>query len=64
MSSMKASKPKKTGYMAMKISASLKKRIEEMAQKEHRSIADQVAYLVEKGLSVIETGNSNEKPVA
>ena len=63
MSNMKSSKPKKTAYMSMKISAPLKKRIEEMAQKEHRSIADQMAYLVEKGLSALEaapaTGTSN-----
>jgi len=63
MSFMKSSKPKKTAYVAMKISAPIKKRIEEMAQKEHRSIADQMAYLVEKGLSALEaapaTGTSN-----
>jgi hypothetical protein len=53
---MKTSKAKKTAYLSMKISAPLKKRIEEMAQKEHRSLADQMTYLVEKGLSVLETG--------
>jgi len=56
MTTMKTSKEKKTSYVAMKISAPLKKRIEEMAQKEHRSIADQVAYLVEKGLMALEAG--------
>ena len=56
MSTMKTSKAKKTSYVAMKISAPLKKRIEEMAQKEHRSIADQMAYLVEKGLLALEKG--------
>jgi len=56
MLTMKTSKPKKTSYVAMKISAPLKKRIEEMAQKEHRSIADQMAYLVEKGLLALEKG--------
>jgi hypothetical protein len=44
---MKTNKPKKTAYLSMKISAPLKERIEEIAQKEHRSLADQVAYLVE-----------------
>ena len=52
---MKTIKPKKTAYMSMKISAPLKKRIEEMAKKEHRTLADQIAYLAEKGLSVLET---------
>jgi predicted transcriptional regulator len=50
---------KKTAYMSMKISASLKKRIEEIAQKEHRSMADQMIYLVEKGLLAFEKGTTN-----
>jgi len=63
MSFMKSSKPKKTAYLSMKVSETLKKRVEEMAQKEHRSLADQMTYLVEKGLSALEaapaTGTSN-----
>jgi len=58
MSFMKDKKTKKTEFMTMKINAPLRKRIVEMAQKEHRSLADQITFLVEKGLSANETAQT------
>ena len=51
---MKTHKLLKTAHVTMKITTPLKRRIEEMAKKERRSFADQAAYLIEKGLLVME----------
>jgi len=50
---MKQAKDKKTAHMTVKVSPALRKRIEAMAQKEQRSIAGQVTYLIEKGLTAL-----------
>jgi hypothetical protein len=47
-------KTNKNSFIAMKIDSPLKKRIEEMARLERRPIADQAAYLIEKGFAAIE----------
>jgi len=55
----------KDNWMSIKIDTPLKDRVKKLAQKEHRTIADQVVYLMEKGLKAIETGQkANGKPAA
>lgn len=44
----------KDNWMSIKIDTPLKERIETVARKERRSIADQAAYLMEKGLALLE----------
>ena len=39
----------------MKIDTPLRNKIETLAKKERRTIADQAAYLIEKGLEALET---------
>ena len=53
---MKQTKVKKTAHMTIRMEPPLRKRIEDLAKKERRTNSDQVAYLVEKGLSVLEAG--------
>ena len=56
---------KKLAVMAIRVDNPLKKRVQEMAVKERRSLSDQAAYLIEKGLNALETGKTaNGKPAA
>jgi hypothetical protein len=61
---MKAKRTRKENCIAMKIDSPLKKRIEEMAQLERRSFADQAAYLIEKGLAALERKTEPVKETA
>jgi hypothetical protein len=51
---MKAKKTKKEAWMSVKIDAPLKRKIGDMAAKERRSMADQIRFLIEKGLVAIQ----------
>jgi hypothetical protein len=44
----------KEAFVAIRMEPALKKKIVSIAQKERRSIADQAAYLMEKGLLALE----------
>ena len=53
MTGMKTKKTKKGAWVAIKIDTNLRKQIEKLAENERRSLADQAALLMEKGLSVL-----------
>jgi predicted transcriptional regulator len=44
----------KDAYMTIKLDTPLRERVEALAQTERRSLADQAAYLMEKGLEWLE----------
>jgi hypothetical protein len=51
---MKTKQAKKGSWVAIKIDTPLRRQIEKLANTERRSLADQAALLMEKGLSVLE----------
>jgi predicted transcriptional regulator len=57
---------KKSAVMTIRMEGPLKKKVQEMATKERRSLADQAAYLIEKGLDAVEVAESEKttKPAA
>jgi hypothetical protein len=51
----------KNAYMAIKLDALLRERVEVLARTERRSLADQAAYLMEKGLILLEKQDSRKR---
>jgi predicted transcriptional regulator len=51
----------KDTYMTIKLDAPLRERVEDLAKTERRSLADQAAYLMEKGLIWLEKQDFSEK---
>jgi predicted transcriptional regulator len=44
----------KNAFLTIKVEPELRERVEQLAKKEHRSIADQTAYLMELGIKAME----------
>jgi predicted transcriptional regulator len=53
----------KDAYMTIKLDTPLRERVEALAQAERRSLADQAAYLMEKGLAALEHQKQPEPAV-
>ena len=60
---MRTKRAKKESWMSIKIDIPLKTQIEDLAQKERRSLADQALFLMEKGLQVLEYQNRQQQEV-
>ena len=50
----------KDAYMTIKLDAPLRKRVEAIARAERRSLADQAAWLMERGLAELERLKTSE----
>jgi len=55
---------KKTALMSIRMDSALRSKVESLAKVERRSLADQAAYLIEKGLKALETTKSAKKKPA
>jgi hypothetical protein len=54
----------KDRFMTIKLDGQLRRRVVALAKKEWRSIADQAAYLMEKGFLTLENTSGNREPAA
>jgi hypothetical protein len=52
----------KDAYLTIKLDAPLRERVEVLSQAERRTLADQAAYLIEKGLIWLEKQASKAMP--
>jgi predicted transcriptional regulator len=52
----------KDRFMTIKLDGQLRRRVVALAKKERRSIADQAAYLMEKGFLTLENTSRNREP--
>jgi len=57
---MKTKQSKKGAWVAIKIDTPLRRQIEKLAHTERRSLADQAALLMEKGLSILEQKTASQ----